>query len=201
MGASKKTRRGLRRTAGNGLLRLAVVLCLSFVFPNLEFGQSLLPEYQLKAAYLGKIPRFVEWPSSGGKDGKTAFQFCAMGDYLFGTKLASELQGTTVGGRRIELRWTRKEQELRGCELIFFSRSESARYIKLLEALRGKGVLTIGESKGFLEAGGIMEFSFEDDRLRVQVNLVAARTENLKVDARLLAMAKRVITNPSAPGG
>jgi len=46
-----------------------------------------------------------------------------------------------------------------------------------------------------------VELSFEHDRLRMEVNLVAARSANLKVDARLLAMAKRVVTEHSTPGG
>jgi hypothetical protein len=191
----------LRRTGGRRLARWALAVCVAFAFPNLELGQTLPLEYQMKAAYLGKIPRFVEWPASESKDRKTAFQFCTMGDYRFGTKLASEIQIATVGGRKIELRWTHNEQELEGCELIFFSRSETARYVKLLEALNGKSVLTIGETKGFLEAGGIMEFSFENDKLQIDVNLVAARKANLKMDARLLALAKRVVTEHGAPGG
>jgi hypothetical protein len=85
--------------------------------------------------------------------------------------------------------------------VIFFSRSEAKRYGKILEGLKGKSVLTIGESEDFLEAGGMVELSFENDRLQLEVNLVAARNANLKVDARLLAMAKRVVTEHSTPGG
>ena len=106
-----------------------------------------------------------------------------------------------VSGRKIELRWVHKEQELDGCEVIFFSRSEEKRYGKILQGLKGKSVLTIGESEGFLEAGGMVELSFEKDRLQMEVNLAAARNANLKVDARLLAMAKQVVTEHSAPGG
>lgn len=201
MVARKETRRGSWPLESRRLARLALAVCAAFAFPNLELGQTLPLEYEMKATYLGKIPGFVEWPASEANGRKADFQFCAMGDYLFGTKLASEVQIATVGGRKIELRWTRKEHELEGCELIFFSRSETARYVKLLEAFKGKSVLTIGESKGFLEAGGIMEFSFENDRLQMNVNLVAARKANLKLDARLLALAKRVVTEQGAPGG
>ena len=126
---------------------------------------------------------------------------CTLGDYPFGTRLASEVRSVSVGGRKIELRWAHKEQGLDGCQVIFFSRSEAKHYGKILEGLKGKSVLTVGESEGFLEAGGMVELSFENDRLQMEVNLVAARSANLKVDARLLAMAKRVVTERGTPGG
>jgi len=55
----------------------------------------------------------------------------------------------------------------------FFQPSEAKRYGKILEGLKGKSVLTIGESEDFLEAGAWWKLSFENDRLQLEVNLVA----------------------------
>jgi hypothetical protein len=174
---------------------------MAFVFPSVEFGQVRSEEYRLKAVYLRMIPSFVEWPPSAGNAGKAAFLLCTVGNYPFGTRLAIEIQGVTIGGRKIELRLLRRGQELDGCEMVFFGESEAKQYGKILESLKGKSVLTVGETKGFLEAGGMVELSFENDRLQMEVNLVVVRKANLKVDARLLAMAKRVVTEHSTPGG
>jgi len=183
------------------LTRLLLAVCTAWVFPGDAVGQAVSQEYQMKAMYLRKIPSFVEWPPSAANTSKAAFQMCTVGDYPFGARLAQEVGGVTVSGRRIELRWARKEQELDSCEMVFFSRSEAKHYGKFLDGLKGKSVLTVGESEGFLEAGGMVELSFENDRLRMEVNLVAARNANLKVDARLLALAKRVVTEHGTPGG
>ena len=183
------------------LSRLMLLVCTAWLVPGDVLSQVLSQEYELKATYLRKIPSFVKWPTNAANTSKAAFQMCTLGAYPFGTRLAQEVGGVTVGGRRIELRWVHKEQELDGCEVIFFSRSEGKHYGKILEGLKGKSVLTVGESEGFLEAGGMVELSFENHRLQMEVNLVAARSANLKVDARLLALAKRVVTERSAPGG
>ena len=201
MGAKEEASRGPSGGRVKLLTRSLLVVCAAWLFPGDVFGQTLSQEYQMKATYLGKIPSFVEWPASAARTSKAAFQLCTMGDYPFGTRLAWEVGGVTVGGRKIELRWVHREQELDGCEVIFFSRSEAKHYGKILEALKGKSVLTVGESEDFLEAGGMVEFSFENHRLQMEVNLVAAHSANLKVDARLLALAKRVVTEHSAPGG
>jgi len=183
------------------LTRLLLVACTAWAFPGHVLSQAPSQEYKMKAMYLGKIPSFVEWPPDAASTRKTAFQMCTVGDYSFGTKLAQEVGGVTVGGRKIELRWAHKEQELGSCEMVFFSRSEAKRYEKILDGLKEKSVLTVGETEGFLEAGGMVELSFENDRLQMEVNLVAVRNANLKVDARLLAMAKRVVTEHFVPGG
>lgn len=183
------------------LTRLMLVVCAAWVCRGDVFSQARSQEYQLKAKYLRTIPSFVEWPPSAANSSRSTFQLCTVGDYPFGVGLAREVRGVSVGGRRIELRWVHKEQELDGCEVIFIGRSEKKRYGKILEGLRGKSVLTVGESEGFLEAGGMVELSFANDRLQLEVNLMAARSANLKVDARLLAMAKRVVTERSTPGG
>lgn len=183
------------------LTRLMLVVCAAWVCPGDVFSQALSQEYQLKAKYLRTIPSFVEWPPNAANSSRSTFQLCTVGAYPFGVGLAREVQGVSVGGRRIELRWVHKEQELDGCAMVFFSRSEEKRYGEILEGLRGKSVLTVGESEGFLEAGGMVELSFANDRLQLAVNLVAARSASMKVDARLLAMAKRVVTERSTPGG
>lgn len=201
MGAKEEASRGLSAGRVKLLTGLLLAVCVVWAFPGRAFSQALSEEYQMKATYLGKIPSFVEWPSDAASTRKAAFQMCTVGDYPFGTKLAQEVGGVTVGGRKIELRWVHNEQELDSCEMVFFSRSETKHYGKMLDGLKGRSVLTIGESDGFLEAGGMMELSFANHRLQMEVNLVAARNANLKMDARLLALAKRVVTDHSAPGG
>src|SRR5208337_3554222 len=147
MGAKEEVSRGPSGGRVKFLARLLLVVCTACTFPGGVLSQVLSQEYQLKAMYLRKIPSFVEWPPSAARTSKTAFQLCNLGDYPFGTRLAQEIGGVTVNGRRIALRWVHKEQELDGCEVIFFSRSEAKRYGKILEGLKGKSVLTVGESE------------------------------------------------------
>jgi hypothetical protein len=201
MGAKEEVSQGRSGGRVKFLSRLMLAVWAAWLFPGDASSQVLSQEYQLKAMYLRKIPSFVEWPPSAANTSKAAFQMCTLGDYPFGSRLAQEVGGVSVNGRMIELRWVHKEQELNGCEVIFFSRSEAKRYEKILDGLKEKSVLTVGETEGFLEAGGMVEFRFENNRLQMEVNLVAVRKASLKVDARLLALAKRVVTEHSTPGG
>lgn len=96
------------------------------------------------------------------------------------------------------MRWVHKDQELRDCHIAFVSRSEAKRYAKLLQALEGATVLTVGETEGFLGAGGSISFSFEHDTLQFEVNLVASDTAHLRISSRLLALARHVVNRTEA---
>jgi YfiR/HmsC-like len=159
-------------------------------------AQAVSTEYQRKAAFLVQFPNFVEWPIDASQTAQTSFQICVYGDFGFGTSLAESTRGTTVHGRKLELRWVRKLSEIRTCQILFVSRSEHARYGQVLAAAANSGVLTVGETAGFLEAGGAICFSYDRELLQFEVNLTAARDARLKMSAQLLGLAKRVM-NPA----
>jgi hypothetical protein len=153
-------------------------------------------EYQNKAAFLAQFPNFVEWPTDASQTASTSFQICIYGDFNFGTSLAESTRRTTIHGRKLEVRWVRKLSEIRNCQILFVSRSEHARYAQVLAVVANSGVLTVGESVGFLEAGGAICFSYDRELLEFEVNLVAAHDARLKMSAQLLGLAKRVM-NPA----
>ena len=149
-------------------------------------------EYRAKANFLAQFPYFVEWPANASDTTDSSFRFCVYGDFQFGTSLAEALRSATVHGRRMELQWVRKEKELRGCQMLFVSRSEEKRYAHILDGLRGTSVFTIGETPAFLEAGGDVYIYPENDALRFEVNLSAVQRGRLKLSARLLTLARHV---------
>jgi uncharacterized protein DUF4154 len=91
---------------------------------------------------------------------------------------------------------------------VFVSRSESKRYAKILRALKGADVLTIGETPDFLEAGGAVTFSLQGDltgnaQLQFEVSLPATSDAHLRISSKLLAVAHRVTkyTRPEKTAG
>lgn len=59
-----------------------------------------------------------------------------------------------------------------------------------LLSVHKKPVLTIGEMPGFVHLGGIIGFFMENNRLRFQVNVDAAKRSGLKFSSQLLMSAK-----------
>jgi len=157
-----------------------------------------MPEYPAKANYLANFSSFVEWPQEALASEKAPFLICVFGDFPFGTSLAEITRGTTVHDRPVEIRWIRKPQELSSCQILFVSRSERKRYKQALDVVRGRTVLTVGETPEFLGAGGILSFSSQQGAVQFDVNLEAANKAHLKISSRLLALARRVVNQTGA---
>ncbi|MGB7468501.1 MAG: YfiR family protein, partial [Candidatus Acidiferrum sp.] len=112
--------------------------------------------------------------------------------------LTETTRGASIRGRRVEVRWTRKEQELRACQILFVSRSEDSRYRRIFKAIQGASVLTVGETPDFLASGGAIGFSFEQEKLEFEVNMGAADDAHLRISSNMLALARHVISKIEA---
>jgi hypothetical protein len=198
----ERWRCGLRKSSRRPLLAAAVIaFIIAALTPRLPAQDSKVAEYRTKAHFLATFPSFVEWPEIAFPSPQAPFLICVRGDFSFGTTLAELTRGGSPHGRRVEVRWVHKDHELRNCHIAFVSRSESKRYAKLLQALDGAGVLTVGETEDFLRDGGAISFSFERETLQFEVNLVAADSAHLRISSRLLALARRVVNRAEAAKG
>jgi hypothetical protein len=161
--------------------------------PAVRAEHSQEAEYRAKAMFLSKFPSFVEWPAEALPPGESPLLICVYGDFSFGMALAGSARGETVHGRRMEVKWIRKEKELRACQILFVSRSEAKRYKQVLESVQGTSVLTVGETPDFLDAGGAISLLYQQDALQFDVNLDTASEAHLKLSSRMLALARRVV--------
>ena len=59
-----------------------------------------------------------------------------------------------------------------------------------IQVLKGAPVLTIGETPGFARNGGIINLILEDNKVRFEVNVQAAKDADLNISSRLLALAR-----------
>lgn len=150
---------------------------------------SVSAEYRAKAAFLTVFPSFVDWSETSFSGANSPVVVCVRGDFLFGTSLAENARAAFPHGRSMEIRWMHSDPDLRSCHLLFVTRSESKRYRKLLQGVRGAHILTIGETPDFLEAGGVIAFAIRGDVLEFDVNLTAANQADLRISSRLLTLA------------
>jgi len=152
-----------------------------------------------EAVYLRKILAFVQWPPRQ-RTPSEVFRVCVTGKYGISFVLAEELRVSTVDGQKIEVRMIQKNQDLMSCQVLFVSEPDAKQRAKILESVKGSHILTVGDDEGFLEAGGILEFNAVGNAMQFAVNLLAARDAGLKIDARLLSLARRVLTEKGATG-
>lgn len=89
-------------------------------------------------------------------------------------------------------------EEIKKCDLIFVCSSEQKYIDQVLRPIRDERILTIADTPGFLEKGGIINVMTEAHKLRFEVNAVAAKRAKLALRSKLLRLAKRVLDEGDA---
>ena len=82
--------------------------------------------------------------------------------------------------------------------MVFVPAHESKQAAQVIASLQGAPVLTIGESEGFAERGGLVNFTIDQNRLHFEINFDAVRQTPLTISSRLLALAK-IVRDPPHP--
>lgn len=158
-------------------------------------AQETPTEYDLKAAFLYNFTKFVEWPADAFHDDRSSLRLCVLGDDPFGDSLRA-IAKEEVAGRRLMVLGVAGMSDPAGCQILFVSRSERRRLPRILAAVRDAPVLTVGDTAGFLEQGGIINFTLQGSRVRFEINHESAERVGLRISSKLLRLATRVVSGP-----
>jgi len=170
------------------------VLGLVVLLLNATHAQSpTAGEYQVKAAFLYNFAKFVEWPPSSFPDASSPLRICVLGRDPFGEELRNITREKIVNGHKLEVTEVPDLQAARTCHILFIASSEKTQLKRIFDSLRGTDALTVGDTKGFVEQGGMINFVLENNRVQFEVNRKAAEEGRLKISSKLLSVAKFVV--------
>jgi hypothetical protein len=154
-------------------------------------------EYLIKAGFIYNFANLVQWPSTSFAQPDSPIVIVILGEDHFGTTLDRALEGKKVNARPFVIKRARSVSELqrtlgpqKECQILYVSTSEMPHLGEAIQVLRGAPVLTIGETPGFARSGGIINLILEDNKVRFEVNVQAAKDADLNISSRLLALAR-----------
>lgn len=182
---------------------IACLICLSFVTAapihaqNTDSSDS--SEYLIKAGFTYNFAKLMEWPSGAFAQPDSPIVIGVLGTDPFNGTLDQVLKGKQANGRAFEVKHLKWGADLRGCNILFVSDSEAAHVDELLRSIKGLPILTIGETPGFAQRGGIINFVVEDNRVRFEIDVDAAKQSNINISSRLLSLA--TIVHEAPPDG
>jgi hypothetical protein len=152
------------------------------------------PEYQLKAVFLFNFAQFVEWPPSAFPAPDAPLVIGVLGEDPFGSYLDEAVRGESVNSHPLTVRRYRRVEDITSCHILFIGRPEQDRLEPVLDSLKGRSILTVGDAEGFARRGGMIRFVTDHNRIRLRINLGAAETASLKLSSKLLRPAEIVAT-------
>ena len=151
-------------------------------------------EYQIKAAFLFNFTQFVEWPPGAFPDPQAPLIIGVLGDDPFGPFLDEAVRGEKSGSHSIAVQRYRNALEAVQCHILFIGYYEMDRLEQVLSALKGRNILTVGDTLNFARRGGMIRFVTVNNKIRLRVNLEAAKAAGLTLSSKLLRPAEIVTT-------
>jgi len=172
---------------------LLLVLLLYLLAPIAVQAQSKTAEYQLKAAFIFHFAQLVDWPPEVSGSTERPLIFCVADDNALNGLLEDTVRGKQIASHPLQVRHLLEKDNPRTCDLLFIVGHDKQRAAALLRAVNNAPILTVGESEDFISQGGMIGFCLQENKIRFDINLPAAKRSNLKISSRLLLLAKSVI--------
>jgi YfiR/HmsC-like len=180
--------------------KVITAICALLVAPILCAQQPKPSEYQVKATYLFNFGKFVKWPADATAVKSDSFAVCVLGQDPFGPILDATLAGEALDGKPVVLKRIPQAQDATDCRILFISATEEKRLKEILTILDEAGVLTVSDMPRFTQRGGIIQFIFEGERIRFEINLESAESAKLVLSSELLKVAASVKKNGRSGG-
>ncbi|MBL6445593.1 YfiR family protein [Fulvivirga sp. 29W222] len=161
-----------------------VILC--FLFFNVE-APAQIGENRLKSIWLEKFSKFIEWPTT---DTLEYFTITILGEGDINQYLFDIYENRTIKNKPVKINVINKIDNIEYCNILFVNTGQAKELDKVLDRVKSKPILTIGDTQGFAKKGVIINFYLEQNKVRFELNISAAKSSGLDIDFRLLEAAR-----------
>jgi hypothetical protein len=172
------------------LLRPTGWLCglvlLLAVAPEAKAQPAPTAEYQLKAVFLFNFAQFVEWPARAFPSPTTPLVIGVLGEDPFGSYLDDLVRDEKIGSHPLVVRRITRAEDITACHIVFICRSEAHDLGGIIARLKRSSVLTVSDVDTFIRQGGMVRFLMENGKIRLRINVKAAKACDLTVSSKIL---------------
>ena len=169
---------------------LCVVLFLLVASISRAQGGSA-DEYEIRAAMLFNLTRYIEWPAAKNDAAHKDFLICLLGSDPLGASLDSLLHNKTVGTRPVVLRHVNSAELASDCHILYVGSGgdKLKNFARAAADLQKAGVLSISERANANNSQQIVGLPIVDQHIRIDVNLPAAQRSGLIFSSKVLHLA------------
>jgi hypothetical protein len=172
------------------LIRCALLL-LSLV-AHAVLAAPAPTEEQVKAVFVFNFSHFVEWPAQTFASPGEPFVIGVLGDSAFGDRLEEAVRGETIDQHALTVRKFRSIADIKDCQILYIDRSQIGQLRQISAALGARSTLTVADADKAAERGVMIQFVTESNRIRLRINVEAARAAGLTISSKLLRPAEIV---------
>lgn len=196
------TRDLLKAALGRWRESLLVLACLGGgALP--QASQAAEPEGSeaaVQAAYLFNFARFTEWPASSFANKTSPLNYCLLGRREALANAMVSLNDRPVQGHPLRFMQPERAEDAKVCHLVFLAEPDARRRTQALQALASQATLTVSDTEGFAQDGGMIRLLRAGTRLRFEINRTQTQKANLRLSADLLNLATALVETDSGAG-
>ncbi len=155
-----------------------------------------LREYSLKAVFLERFTRFIDWPEEQSPENNiTPFVISIIGNPPFAKLLRDIYQTQKIQGRKVIIQEIHSGDKINNPHLLYISHVSNNELADIIEQTRHSPILTISDTDGFAEQGVMINFFMSrKQKIRFEINELAIKESELHISYKLLSVAKIVET-------
>lgn len=156
---------------------------------------------KIKSVFIYNLTHFASWPAMPGSNPPSHFCICLLGENRFKDDLDNVVENESVDGLPIVVNRANDlaEFDLDCCQMLFIDEQFVDRLSDILSQTRDKSILVIGDSPRFADNGGMVNLMREKKRIKIEINTTAVKQTGVKLNAKLLQLA-RIVDQPSSSG-
>lgn len=153
-------------------------------------AQTTIPdEYQVRAAIILNLAKFVVWPPARAADPHAPFVVGLLGYDEQSAAIEKAFAGRMVDGRPAAVRRISHEDRMNDCFMIYVASTEQRHYEEVAAELARAGVLTVSDDERFVFDGGVVGLPLAGDHIQIEISLAHAQSGGLTISSRLLQLA------------
>lgn len=184
-------------------LSLGLLLLSALLLPALAAEKSApvpmeAPSSSVKASLLANFAKYTTWPDNTFATPETPVIIGVLGPRAF-IEIIEQTAQKTHGARRIEVRAISTVDEAMQCQLVYITEEERKNEAAWFTAMKGKPIVTVGESGQTIRRGGQLEFAIEKDRLKFDASWPAMEAAGVKFKSDMLKFARNVFRSVETP--
>jgi len=160
---------------------------------------TLYSSYEVKAALLIKFTDFVKWPPESFFEDSDTFVLGILGYDVF-EGIFDSYNNKKIDNKNFIVKKFCSIDEIRQAQILFISRSEKEQLPEILEYLKDRDILTVGDTKGFADNGVILNFIEKKGSIGFEININAKKRTKLNISSQLLRLAEIVSNNEDFKG-
>jgi len=173
------------------IFRIAFTTISLLFFLNLHVNAQY-NENIIKAAYIERITRFVEWPVKDGTFPVDKFVIAVYGETGFFNTLTDIFKEKPIKDLRVIVINVKSPEQIKTCNLCYISEKAKPLIRKFVDTANSSGVLLISGSTDFSKHGVHINFYVEDEKLKFEINKKSIDSAGFKV-SYLLMQNTRII--------